>query len=201
MLRFAEPPDRIFTEILNRTLEKAKDFLQDANNPLLNKEERNALYERICSRSNKVFTPKLALRTIKDIKKYHEDSNLWNLNGYHLFLLHDALNAWIEDYNTLDCEEPIKYYSKDITEIDFDCLLSRFFEDTDFLINQEVMTDITEEIKDQMCYDQETFGIAMGLKPHEDELEIKLHSKGSFKPKKASIRGYFSTKRRVKPEF
>lgn len=50
--------------------------------------------------------------------------------------------------------------------------------------------NMTEDSKKLMGFSRETFGVIMGMKAHPDELIIKLHKKGKFKPKNSEPEFY-----------
>ena len=57
-------------------------------------------------------------------------------------------------------------------QVDFD-FVRDYFWDEDFLLDPEVMASLSEENKTALGFNQETFALVQGLKPHPQELELQ----------------------------
>jgi len=63
-----------------------------------------------------------------------------------------------------------------IREIDFDSIISVYFFDTDFLMNQELMLRLGTDGRQYLGMNDETFSITTGLSPHPEELGLKIYT-------------------------
>ena len=89
MLRFAENPDVIFTQILDYAFEHAIDLM--IRNHIEEQFDPDQ-WETQFQHASKVFSPRTAMTTVKELQKGHKDkSSLWELNDYHYCLLYDIL--------------------------------------------------------------------------------------------------------------
>jgi hypothetical protein len=92
----------------------------------------------------------------------------------HFLLLHEVLHHEIECHNdrVFDTGQPVACGDLRLLLIDFD-FVRDFFWDLDFLLQPEVMERLSEEDKQRLGFNPETFGVVLGLKPHPKELELK----------------------------
>lgn len=183
MLRFAENPDIIFTQILDQSFDHAIDMMiRDHLEDEYDADRWTSQFPRAC----KVFSPETAMLTVKELKKGNKDeTNLWELNDYHYCLLYDILEEFCAVRNDMGRAIDLPFAvmgDKKIWKVDFEAVLEIYFPDTDFLIPRERMEDLDEEEKNDFGFRPETFPITMGLKPHADELRLKLWEKGNFIP-------------------
>lgn len=183
MLRFAENPDVIFTQILDRAFDHAIDLMIRRHI----EEPDPGQWKDEFPRASRVFSPEAALATVKELQKYNKDeSGLWELNDYHYCLIYEILEDFctVENESARDFDRPIAIIGETkIWEVDFEAITEIYFPDTDFLMPRDRMEGLGEEEKKQFGYRPETFSIAMGFKPHPDELIVKLWEKGNFTPR------------------
>lgn len=174
MLRFQYNPDIIFTKIISLACEEGIDYIVDAD-------------DFACSfpHASRNLSVNTAIEILKELKKKNEDYYLWELNDYHYCVIYDLLEYFCAVQNDLtkDSKEPILVVDKcKIYELDFNEIVEHYFFDEDFLLDRNLFLNMTEELKDQMGFSKETFGVIMGLKVHPDELKIKLFKKGKYIP-------------------
>ena len=183
MLRFAENPDIIFTQILNQAFDYAIDLM--IRDHLEDKYDADRWVTQL-PRASKVFSPETAMITVKELQKGNKDeTGLWELNDYHYRLLYDILDEFCEVRNDMGREIDVPFAEMSgfkIWEVNFEVISEIYFPDTDFLIPRERMEDLDEEEKEQFGFRPETFPTTMGLKPHPDELKLKLWEKGNYTP-------------------
>lgn len=183
MLHFAENPDIIFTQILDQAFDHAVDLMiRDHVEQGFDANRWVAQFPH----ASKVFTPETAMATVKDLHRCHQDkTGLWEMNDYHYCLLYDILEEFCEVRNDMgkDIKMPFAVIEdNEIRQVDFDLLSEIYFPDTDFLIPPDRMSELDDEEKARFGFRPETFPIAMGLKPHTEELQLKLSEKGDFTP-------------------
>ena len=178
MLRFANNPDKIFSKILELAFQYGIEIINDCFDDY-------EFFECFLPRASKFITPEISKRVLGELLRYSKDSDLWGLNDYHYCLIYDLLENFCSVQNDLqkDSNEPILITGESkIREIDFESIVDHYFFDEDFLTEKDIFLNMTKEIKDQMGFSPETFGVIMGLKPHSDELKIKLYKRGEFHP-------------------
>ncbi len=159
MLRFAENPDIIFTEILDLAFEDALEW--------------------------ELYSNKALKSTIAELKEKNRFPGLWRLTDYHYALIYGVLSNFIEVHNDFarETSQPIvELQDRRIFRIDFDALIDQYFYDTDFLLDPQLMLNMPADLKGRLGLSAETFGVVMGLKPHSKELQIELYEEGEFKP-------------------
>lgn len=183
MLRFAENPDIIFTQILDQAFIHAIDLM--IRDHLEDKYDADRWVTQL-PRASKIFSPETAMTTVKELQKGNkDDSSLWELNDYHYCLLYDILDEFCEVRNDMGREIDMPFAVMGdikIWGVDFEAISEIYFPDTDFMIPQERMENLDEEEKKHFGFRPETFPTTMGLKPHPDELKLKLLEKGKFTP-------------------
>lgn len=183
MLRFQQTPDKVFIEILMRSL----DFVIDSIREELDRRNgtASAAGEYLASLlplAMRVFSPEAAFVAFTDMRDKLQRPELYYLNDYHYLLLYDALELFSTIHNdAVDaCETAdekrdaamIGEYS--IEKIDFDLLVELFFYDTDFLLDPEHLDAMTAEQKKCLDLNPETYSLTHGLAPHPEELVLKV---------------------------
>lgn len=180
MLRFEHNPDKIFTEVLELAFGLGLDTIRET------KENDDLQY--YCSffpYASRVFSADKTKEVLSKLIKYNKAQGLWQINDYHYCLIYDSLERFCEIENDLaaDSNKPILVVDGvKIWELDFEAIVDIYFFDTDFLIEPDVLQNMPPDKKEQMGFTPETFPVVMGMKPHLDELKIKLIEKGEFKP-------------------
>jgi len=169
-------PDKIFTEILSDMFALARDLTIGMHLEGLDPEK----WKEELHHASRVFSPETALATVKKLEKANQDeSHLWGMNDYHYCLIYDLLWDYCEYKNDVAI---VKVDGAEIWEVNFDQLLEIYFPDTDFLFPKEWMEKFSPEFKAGFDLRPETFSMAMGLKPHPDELKLTLCETGKFTP-------------------
>lgn len=181
MLRFATTPDIVFQAILRDSIGFVVDDIDallrnHQRDDSLAKEEFKNAYQLI----GKVFTPSLALDSLKSLLECLDRPELYQLNGYHYMLLYTSLEFFIEVHNdmletTRSEEEKKKLSFIDpfyIEYLDFIGLVELYFPDTDFLTTPEVMLNLPPEHKEM--FESEIFPISQGLLAHPEELKLRV---------------------------
>ena len=165
MLRFAENPDIIFTEILELAFEDALEW--------------------------ELYSNKALKSTIAELKEKNRSPGLWRLTDYHYALIYDVLSNFVDVHNDFAREtgQPIlELQDHRIFRINLNALIDQYFYDTDFLLDPQLMLNMPSELKGSLGFSAETFGVVMGLKPHSKELRIELYEEGEFKPSLLGIK-------------
>jgi len=177
MLRFSRKPDKIFTEILESSFELVIDTIEE------NCSDDNL--DCFLPHAARNLSKETTIEVLRELIKHNRASGLWELNNYHYTLIYDILEMFCELMNEVaeNSGEPILTLDRyKIREIDFERLIDLYFSDTDFLITPEAMAIMPAEVKKQLGIDEETWGVAMGMTVHPEELKIKLYEKGDFIP-------------------
>lgn len=181
MLRFQETPDKIFIEILKAGMEIVIDEITDligySENPKVAKSELRT----ILPLAARVFSPVVALKTLRDMLEKLLRPQLYYLNDYHYLLIYDTLQLYSELHNDMvrtarsknEKNAAAKIGPYHIEKIDFDWIEALYFYDTDFLFDPEIMLNLGEEERKGMSFNPETFAITQGLAPHPEELVLK----------------------------
>lgn len=131
MLLFACKPDKVFTAILHKALERARAELQEL---LLDPEEFRVLYPNI----GRCFDPDTALSTIKQLLRASRSAKLYELTDYHWLILHEVLRVFADAHNDFVQDDPAydtQIGAYHLSEIDFDDIVDRFFGDLPFTPN------------------------------------------------------------------
>ena len=181
MLRFQETPDRIFIEILKVSMEIVIDEITDLLDYSENAKEAKHELGGILPLAARVFSPQVALKTLRDMLEKLFQPELYYLNDYHYLLIYDVLQLYSGHHNDLvrrsgtksERNSAAKIGPFHIDEIDFDRLEAVYFYDTDFLFDPEMMLSLGEEERKDMAFNPETFAITQGLAPHPEELVLK----------------------------
>jgi len=88
MLRFAEKPDKIFTEILASSFIIALDNLKDVLKP--------SDFKCFFPNASRNFNQFTANTTLKDLIRCNKSPGLWSLNDYHYVLIYDAVKYFCD---------------------------------------------------------------------------------------------------------
>ena len=181
MLRFQHTPDKIFIEILKAGMEIVIDEITALINYSANPKEAKSGLRAILPLAARVFSPEVALKTLREMLEKLLRPELYYLNDYHYLLIYDTLLLYSELHNDMvrisksktekNAAAMIGPYRIEI--IDFDRIETLYFYDTDFLFDPEVMLNLGEEEKKLMSFRPETFAITQGLAPHPEELVLK----------------------------
>jgi hypothetical protein len=174
MLRFEVSPDTVFLAILHAALALQKSCVEE----LMEMEEGPAsrwwpVTEPMIAR---FFDPPTAVRLIERLLAASRDTQLYQLTDYHWLIIYRCLETFCDLHNDKAATDPsgravVGPYS--IGSIDFDAIVDRFFWDTDFLMGPELLELSADQRRGQLGFSDEAFSIAVGLKPHPSELEIR----------------------------
>jgi hypothetical protein len=168
MLRFANKPDEIFLILIDETIEDFLDELEGFNDDPTEQEE---IIKASMPRSAALFTTQQLIQQLHALRKASADPKLYQPTDYHWLLLYERLKVYCDlfnDDNTYGC----LHERYGIEHIDFDGLVSLFFWDVDFL--DDNIANVFREVREALGVSPETFGLTAGLKPHPEELVIKL---------------------------
>jgi len=208
MLRFQRPPDVVFQAILRDSLDFSIDFIDILTDNNENDESRvREAMEADYSRMAKVFTPSLARTTLWNLRKRLDRPEIYSLNNYHYLLLFDVLAYYADIHSGMVAmsesgEERDEMSFVDpfcIEAIDLDGLLDLYFFDIDFLVDAETMLNIPDWFR--KSYEPETFGLALGMLPHAEELELKVDASEEMVSYRVTPSDYFGPESKVYPDF
>jgi DNA-binding PadR family transcriptional regulator len=165
MLLFQEQPDAIFLAILHEAMDDELAYLGDAIEDI-------EFFVACYPFTSRHFTPTLALQTLKQLRKASGAAEYYQLTDYHWELLYEVLRGYTECFN--DCQDSFEVSNKyGLKEINFSALIMKFFWDTDFLQDGEVILALTAEQKEALGFAKETFGLTQGFAPHPEELILR----------------------------
>lgn len=207
MLRFENPPDTVFQAILRNSLDFVVDDIAampdvHKNDEFLIKEDFNNTYQIMA----KVFTPRLALATLKRLRECLDRSEIYYLNDYHYLLLYEALECYVVIHNDAVAISRTKKDRREtsfvdpfyIEYIDFEDVVDLFFFDIDFLTPAEAMLNMPPELK--QSFNPEAFAISQGMMPHPEELALKPDRIEDPSLYKISASEYFGPASKVYPD-
>lgn len=207
MLRFAKAPDAVFQAILRDGLSYAIDFISDmrsaSDDVALSREEFICYFPA----AGKVFPPRLAVETLRNLFRCLDRPEIYYLNDYHYLLLYDVLDFLADVHNDGIAVSRSKRDKKNmafvdpfyIERIDFDGIIELFFFDIDFLTSSDVMLNIPSWFK--QTYNPEAFALSQGLLPHPEELALNVDTIEDPFVYKVTVPRYFGPKSKVYPDF
>ncbi len=206
MLRFQTHPDKVFTAILKDSIELMIDEINDTVSFAQSKEEFSEHLNSLLPNAGKVFNPKTALSTLKEMLVCLEKPQLYRLNDYHYLLLYDTLSNLCELHNDAVREAETEEDRKQISQIGnyfiekllFDEMVDIYFYDIDFLLNPEETFQLGIQGRRMVDVSDETFAISQGLAPHPEELALTVHEGEAIEIDSAP---YFGDKSKVYPDF
>jgi len=93
---------------------------------------------------------------------------------YHFLILHEVLQLRFSRYNdrVSTCGQPLAFGSVILGYVDLDFVRDYFWVE-DFLFDPAIMAGLSAENKAALGFNQETFALVQGLKPHPQELELQ----------------------------
>jgi hypothetical protein len=178
MLRWNETPDQVFQAIVHDCLESIRDMIEaydHAEEPTEGEREaRHIEYRDEFPRLARYFAGRQAVALLKTLlKASQDDGTLYQLTDYHWLLLYESLRVYaeIENDHARISGMPIRCGPYRIGRLDFEEIVDYYFWDTDFMI--PALATMPEDARRQMGVSPETWGLACGLTPHPDELEIE----------------------------
>ena len=208
MLRFAKAPDAVFQAILRDGLSYAIDFISDMRaesdpDGSISRED----FANFFPAAGKVFPPRLAAETLRNLFKCLDRPEIYYLNDYHYLLLYDVLDFLSEIHNDHVSMARNKRDRKEasfvdpffIEQIHFDEIVELYFFDIDFLTSSEVMLNIPSWFK--QTYNPEAFALSQGLLPHPEELALNIDTTEDPLLYKVTSPRYFGLKSKVYPDF
>jgi hypothetical protein len=174
MLRFEVPPDKVFLAILHAALALQKGSVE----ALMETEEGPAsrwwpVTEPMVAR---FFDPPTAVQLIERVLAASRDPELYQLTDYHGLMIYRCLETFCDLHNDEAATDPsgraeVGPYS--IGSIDLNAIVDRFFWDTDFLMGPELLDLSPDQRRRQLGFSDEAFSIAVGLRPHPSEVDIR----------------------------
>jgi hypothetical protein len=181
LLRFQRAPDAVFQAILREGLSFAGDIISDMrSDPDPNGALSKETFVESFPAAGKVFPPRLAVETLRNLLRYLDRPEIYYLNDYHYLLLYDVLNFFVEIHNDRvsmarnrrDRKEASFVDPFSIETIDFDVIVDLYFFDIDFLTSPEVMLNLPAWFKE--TYNPEAFALSQGMLPHPEELALNI---------------------------
>ena len=175
MLSWPFQPDEAFAAILDSSLSICIDQLGDRlGNQLA---ATNAETDGAClteTRMWELFEPSQLRNELQKLLRAHRSAKFYLPTDYHFLMLHEVLEVQISHHNNRvsACGQPLAFGSVLLGHVDFD-FVRDYFWDEDFLFDPEVMAGLSEQNKVALGFNQETFALVQGLKPHPQELELQ----------------------------
>jgi hypothetical protein len=171
MLSWQFQPDEAFAAILDNSLSICIDQLGDQ---LAAKIAATDGACQVGTRIWELFDPGQLLGELQKLLTAHRSVKLYMPTDYHFLILHEVLELQIISHNDLVSafDQPLAFGSVLLGHVDFD-FVRYYFWDEDFLLDPEVMASLSEEQKAALGFNQETFALVQGLKPHPQELELR----------------------------
>jgi hypothetical protein len=166
MLRFSNKPDSIFLLLIDRAIHDVIGQIEMDDDPA----EQQEVFECLMPASSRLFDVAGAKVQLEALRLASGDEQLYKPTDYHWLLLYEVLEAYCEGFNSLPHGPLHEKYG--IERLDFGFIAEAFFWDTDFLDSN--LPDIPLELRQLMDVSPETFGLTAGLKPHPEELELKI---------------------------
>lgn len=143
MLNFAQKPDAVFTEILNRIFIEVIEILEED----IKDKENDGVNLYFDEKVQKMFGgTQMLLKTVQRLEVAYKSEEVYLPTDYHFLLLDRMLNFFCDVYTDtigeVDSSE-IKDYAlevngKIILELDFNLILEMFFFDTDYDMSPEI---------------------------------------------------------------
>ncbi len=157
--------------------------------------------------AGKVFPPRLAVETLRNLLRCLDRPEIYYLNDYHYLLLFDVLNFLSEIHNDRvsmarnerDRKEALFVDPFFIEKIDFDQIVELYFFDIDFLTSPEVMLNIPTWFK--QTYNPEAFALSQGMLPHPEELSLKVDTIEDPLEYKIAPPKYLGPESKVYPDY
>jgi hypothetical protein len=160
MLSWPFQPDEAFTAILESSLSICIDQLGDRLGDQL--AATTAETDGACLAGTRIwelFDPSQLLGELQKLLTAHRSTKLEVQISHH-------------NNRVSVCGQPLAFGSVLLGHVDFD-FVRDYFWDEDFLLDPEVMASLSEENKAALGFNQETFALVQGLKPHPQELELQ----------------------------
>jgi hypothetical protein len=170
MLRWQFQPDEAFAAILDSSLSISIERVSDHLAGTIPEVEVVSL---LGSRIWELFDDQQLLTELQKLLMAHRSAKLYSPTDYHFLILHEVLQLQISLHNSLvsSGDQPLAFGSVLLAHVDLD-FVSDYFWDEDFLINPTVMTSLSAEEKVALGFNEETFALVQGLKPHPKELDL-----------------------------
>ncbi len=165
MLRFEIQPDTVFLDMLDDAIEQLIDEM-DLEEP----SDQDESFAVDMPRSSRFFTTQKAKKQLRTLQRAIHAAELYQPTDYHWLLLYECLKLYCGLFNDLPSGVISEKYG--IESIDFNELIDYFFWDIDFL--NDHISELPMEAREQLGVSPETFGLSMGMKPHPEELALKL---------------------------
>ena len=208
MLRFANAPDAVFQAILRDGLDHVIDIISDIRSESGPDEAQSREDFIACfPASGRVFPPRLAGETLRDLLRCLDRPEIYYLNDYHYLLLYDMLHFLAEVHNDGVALSRSKNDKREmafvdpfyIERIDFDGIVELYFFDIDFLTPPEAMFMMPSWFK--QTYNPEAFALSQGLLPHPEELALNIDTLEDPLLYKVTPPRYFGPKSKVYPYY
>ena len=164
MLYYANKPDPVLQYLTQEALLEVLDALEDGGHGDFD------LWEANYPESARCFDPQVARGVIERLLRASESESVYALGEYQWLLLYESLKTYCAITNDLarDSGECWRFGEYQFREVDFDALLDIFFWDMDFL-----SAPSEPLVRKAMGMSDQVFGIAHGLAPHTEELQLR----------------------------
>ena len=212
MLSWQFQPDEAFAAILDSSLnicidqlsdqlgDQLGDFLDDELDDQLDDQLDDELAGTIAEANGvclvgtriwELIDPSQLLGELQKLLAAHRSAKLYMPTDYHFLILHELLQLQIGFHNDRVSSggQPLAFGCVLLGHVDFDFVADYYFWDEDFLLSEAVMAGLSEENKALLGFNQETFALAQGLKPHPQELELKEIAAETDSPQNRYKRG------------
>lgn len=208
MLRFRIPPDSVFQAILRKSIDAgidvASDLLQVFNHDDAGtRREFMSLFPEI----GRVFPPSVAKDALENLRRCLDRPEVYNCTDYHALLLYDVLNFYTAIHNGLVIKAGNKKERKEasfvdpfyIEKIQVDEIVDLYFFDQNFLLGSETLQDLPDPVRKTLR--PELFGLCAGLRPHPEELELKIDDSVDSEQYRIKPSRFFGPQSKKYPDF
>jgi hypothetical protein len=193
MLSWQFHPDEAFAAILDSSLsiciDQLSDQLDDETGDFLDDQLAGTIPAANCgslvgTRIWELFDHSQLLGELQKLLAAHRSVKFYMPTDYHFLILHEVLQLQISyhNYRVSGGGQPLEFGGVLLSHVDFDFVADYYFWDEDFLLAPAVMTSLSEEGKKALGFNQETFALAQGLRPHPQELELKEIAVENYSP-------------------
>ncbi len=166
MLRFATKPDHVFLALLVDAIDLMVDNLHLEGDPF---EQQDAL-ECLLPKSATLFDADTARSQLYSLGAALRAPELLQPTDYHWLLLYEVLHDYCAGFDAMPGGVLTENYG--IDHLDFGALIDLYFWDTDFLDSHIPLLPL--ETRQRLDISPETFGLTAGMKPHREELVLKV---------------------------
>jgi hypothetical protein len=146
--------------------------------------DRDEFYWATYPRMARFFRRNDAVALVERLLTASKELALYQITDFHWLILYDALKAYCDNHNDVawDSESGVLIVGHyEIGEIDFDYIPDHFFWDLGFLEGEDHLGLSRDQRRQQLGIRDEAYSIAVGLKPHLDELRMMPWAKEAWR--------------------